>query len=175
MALKEYFFLSSYYFLNPLKTVHFRWCSRVPLTFYICSLFAWNGYVRITRLKLDLLFQFMMRCVGTLPVPTSLTVFGFFFLIFIAFSCLRLWLVQGSSVPNKISPLSMWNSCWANIPEWLHPKFVETNESFLTFQVRYIVPAEDRYRCALALAISNMYVRAMISQKLGINQLPMVR
>uniref|UniRef100_A0A183DN26 Mitochondrial DNA polymerase catalytic subunit n=1 Tax=Gongylonema pulchrum TaxID=637853 RepID=A0A183DN26_9BILA len=40
-------------------------------------------------------------------------------------------------------------------------------------EIRYIVPTEDRYRCALALTISNMYVRAMISQKLGINQLPM--
>ncbi|OZC06502.1 DNA-directed DNA polymerase [Onchocerca flexuosa] len=41
-------------------------------------------------------------------------------------------------------------------------------------EIRYIVPAEDRYRCALALSLSNMYVRAMISQKLGIKQLPMV-
>uniref|UniRef100_A0A1I8EM99 DNA-directed DNA polymerase n=1 Tax=Wuchereria bancrofti TaxID=6293 RepID=A0A1I8EM99_WUCBA len=40
-------------------------------------------------------------------------------------------------------------------------------------EIRYIVPAEDRYRCALALSLSNMYVRAMISQKLGIKELPM--
>ncbi|VDM96842.1 unnamed protein product [Thelazia callipaeda] len=40
-------------------------------------------------------------------------------------------------------------------------------------EIRYIVPAKDRYRCALALSLSNMYVRAMISQKLGINQLPL--
>ncbi|MCP9262342.1 hypothetical protein DINM_005615 [Dirofilaria immitis] len=40
-------------------------------------------------------------------------------------------------------------------------------------EIRYIVPAKDRYRCALALSLSNMYVRAMISQKLGIKQLPM--
>uniref|UniRef100_A0A915PS28 DNA-directed DNA polymerase n=1 Tax=Setaria digitata TaxID=48799 RepID=A0A915PS28_9BILA len=40
-------------------------------------------------------------------------------------------------------------------------------------EIRYIVPSEDRYRCALALSLSNMYVRAMISQKLGIVQLPM--
>lgn len=41
-------------------------------------------------------------------------------------------------------------------------------------QIRYLVASEDRYRCALALALSNMYVRATISQKLGIHQLPLV-
>lgn len=38
-----------------------------------------------------------------------------------------------------------------------------------------MVKEEDRYRCALALMLSNMLVRAMISQKLGVNQLPLVR
>ncbi|KAI1704765.1 DNA polymerase family A domain-containing protein [Ditylenchus destructor] len=40
-------------------------------------------------------------------------------------------------------------------------------------EVRYFVKTEDRYRCALALALSNMYVRAAISAKLGIHELPM--
>lgn len=33
---------------------------------------------------------------------------------------------------------------------------------------------EDQYRCAMALVLSNMYVRAAISTQLGINELPMV-
>ncbi|KAI1702259.1 DNA polymerase family A domain-containing protein [Ditylenchus destructor] len=40
-------------------------------------------------------------------------------------------------------------------------------------EVRYFVKSEDKYRCALALALSNMYVRAAISAKLGIHELPM--
>uniref|UniRef100_A0A183BPM5 DNA-directed DNA polymerase n=1 Tax=Globodera pallida TaxID=36090 RepID=A0A183BPM5_GLOPA len=39
-------------------------------------------------------------------------------------------------------------------------------------EVRYLVPEEDRYRCALALTLSNMYVRAAISDTLGIRELP---
>jgi len=39
-------------------------------------------------------------------------------------------------------------------------------------EIRYLVADEDKYRAALALNLSNMYVRAAISQKLGINQLP---
>ncbi|KAE9552071.1 hypothetical protein FO519_004728 [Halicephalobus sp. NKZ332] len=39
-------------------------------------------------------------------------------------------------------------------------------------EIRYLVKEEDKYRAALALNLSNMYVRAAISQKLGINQLP---
>lgn len=39
-------------------------------------------------------------------------------------------------------------------------------------EVRYIVSREDRYRCALALTLSNMYVRAAISEALGIRELP---
>ena len=42
----------------------------------------------------------------------------------------------------------------------------------MVLQIRYLVADEDKYRCALALTLSNMYVRAAISQKLGINQLP---
>lgn len=39
-------------------------------------------------------------------------------------------------------------------------------------EIRYLVAEEDQYRAALALNLSNMYVRAAISQKLGINELP---
>uniref|UniRef100_A0A914HVI7 DNA-directed DNA polymerase n=1 Tax=Globodera rostochiensis TaxID=31243 RepID=A0A914HVI7_GLORO len=39
-------------------------------------------------------------------------------------------------------------------------------------EVRYLVPEKDRYRCALALTLSNMYVRAAISDTLGIRELP---
>uniref|UniRef100_A0A1I8BN44 DNA-directed DNA polymerase n=1 Tax=Meloidogyne hapla TaxID=6305 RepID=A0A1I8BN44_MELHA len=39
-------------------------------------------------------------------------------------------------------------------------------------EVRYMVADEDKYRCALALTLSNMYVRAAISESLGIRELP---
>uniref|UniRef100_A0A914KZ55 DNA-directed DNA polymerase n=1 Tax=Meloidogyne incognita TaxID=6306 RepID=A0A914KZ55_MELIC len=39
-------------------------------------------------------------------------------------------------------------------------------------EVRYMVVDEDKYRCALALTLSNMYVRAAISESLGIRELP---
>uniref|UniRef100_A0A914EJ92 Mitochondrial DNA polymerase catalytic subunit n=1 Tax=Acrobeloides nanus TaxID=290746 RepID=A0A914EJ92_9BILA len=39
-------------------------------------------------------------------------------------------------------------------------------------EVRYLVAEEDKYRCALAMTLSNMYVRAAISQRLGIQELP---
>ncbi|VDM72314.1 unnamed protein product [Strongylus vulgaris] len=41
------------------------------------------------------------------------------------------------------------------------------------FQVRYLCPEEDAPRLALALMLSNMYVRSFISSKLGIEQLPL--
>lgn len=41
-------------------------------------------------------------------------------------------------------------------------------------ELRYLVKEEDMYRCALALSLSNMYVRAAISQRLGILELPQV-
>ncbi|KAK0407293.1 hypothetical protein QR680_019122 [Steinernema hermaphroditum] len=40
-------------------------------------------------------------------------------------------------------------------------------------EVRYVVSQRDKYRCALALHLSNAYVRAAISQHLGIQELPM--
>ncbi|KAH7727232.1 DNA polymerase subunit gamma-1-like protein [Aphelenchoides avenae] len=39
-------------------------------------------------------------------------------------------------------------------------------------EIRYLVEDEDRYRCALALCLSNMYVRAAFSSHLGIKELP---
>lgn len=39
-------------------------------------------------------------------------------------------------------------------------------------EVRYIVEEKDRYRCALALHITNLLTRAMFANKLGINDLP---
>ncbi|GMS85184.1 hypothetical protein PENTCL1PPCAC_7359, partial [Pristionchus entomophagus] len=40
-------------------------------------------------------------------------------------------------------------------------------------EVRYVVAETDANRFALALMLANMYVRAFISQRVGINQLPM--
>ncbi|KHJ96318.1 hypothetical protein OESDEN_03715 [Oesophagostomum dentatum] len=40
------------------------------------------------------------------------------------------------------------------------------------FYVRYLCPKEDAPRLALALMLSNLYVRSFISSKLGIEQLP---
>uniref|UniRef100_A0A914VI25 Mitochondrial DNA polymerase catalytic subunit n=1 Tax=Plectus sambesii TaxID=2011161 RepID=A0A914VI25_9BILA len=39
-------------------------------------------------------------------------------------------------------------------------------------EIRYLVAEKDKYRCALALQLSNLYVRAMVSHSLDINQLP---
>jgi len=40
-------------------------------------------------------------------------------------------------------------------------------------EIRFLVCEEDKYRLALALNISNMLVRAAISEKVGIRELPM--
>jgi DNA polymerase gamma 1 len=39
-------------------------------------------------------------------------------------------------------------------------------------EIRYLVKAEDKYRAAMALQVSNVWTRAMFSQQMGINDLP---
>lgn len=39
-------------------------------------------------------------------------------------------------------------------------------------ELRYLVPEEDRYRCALALQIANLWTRSMFAYKLGMDDLP---
>ena len=41
-------------------------------------------------------------------------------------------------------------------------------------EVRYLVRSEDKYRAALALQLSNLFTRAMFTQRIGINDLPLV-
>jgi DNA polymerase gamma 1 len=76
------------------------------------------------------------------------------------------WVIQSSAVDF----LHMLLVCM----KWLCEKY-QINARFVLSihdEIRYMVPDEDKYRCALALTLSNMYVRAAISQKLGINELP---
>ncbi|KAF2723720.1 hypothetical protein K431DRAFT_282812 [Polychaeton citri CBS 116435] len=39
-------------------------------------------------------------------------------------------------------------------------------------EIRYLAVEEDKYRCAMALQIANVWTRAMFSQQMGINDLP---
>lgn len=39
-------------------------------------------------------------------------------------------------------------------------------------EIRYLVKEEDKYRCAMALQIANVWTRAMFSQQMGIDDLP---
>ena len=39
-------------------------------------------------------------------------------------------------------------------------------------EIRYLAKAEDKYRCAMALQIANVWTRAMFSQQMGIDDLP---
>ncbi|KAL7267750.1 DNA-directed DNA polymerase gamma mip1 [Rhizina undulata] len=39
-------------------------------------------------------------------------------------------------------------------------------------EIRYLVREEDKYRCALALQVANLWTRAIFSQQMGINDLP---
>lgn len=39
-------------------------------------------------------------------------------------------------------------------------------------EIRYLVKEEDKYRAAMALQVANVWVRAMFSQQMGINELP---
>uniref|UniRef100_A0A914YRA8 DNA-directed DNA polymerase n=1 Tax=Panagrolaimus superbus TaxID=310955 RepID=A0A914YRA8_9BILA len=76
------------------------------------------------------------------------------------------WVIQSSAVDF----LHMLLVCM----KWLCEKYEIDARFVLSIhdEIRYMVPDEDKYRCALALTLSNMYVRAAISQKLGINELP---
>uniref|UniRef100_A0A0N5AUE9 Mitochondrial DNA polymerase catalytic subunit n=1 Tax=Syphacia muris TaxID=451379 RepID=A0A0N5AUE9_9BILA len=77
------------------------------------------------------------------------------------------WVVQSSAVDF----LHLLLSCmkWLCTEYEIEARFVISIHD----EIRYMVKAEDRYRCALALMLSNMLVRAMISQKLGVSQLPL--
>uniref|UniRef100_A0A915D8M0 DNA-directed DNA polymerase n=1 Tax=Ditylenchus dipsaci TaxID=166011 RepID=A0A915D8M0_9BILA len=76
------------------------------------------------------------------------------------------WFVQSSAVDFLHMLLVCMN--------WLISEYDIDARLMLSIhdEVRYLVAEEDKYRCALALALSNMYVRSAISSKLGINQLP---
>lgn len=39
-------------------------------------------------------------------------------------------------------------------------------------EIRYLAKEEDRYRCAMALQVANVWTRAMFSQQMGIDDLP---
>lgn len=76
------------------------------------------------------------------------------------------WVIQSTAVDF----LHMLLVCM----KWLCEKYDIKARFVLSIhdEIRYLVAEEDKYRAALALNLSNMYVRAAISQKLGINQLP---
>uniref|UniRef100_A0A7E4WC68 DNA-directed DNA polymerase n=1 Tax=Panagrellus redivivus TaxID=6233 RepID=A0A7E4WC68_PANRE len=76
------------------------------------------------------------------------------------------WVIQSTAVDF----LHMLLVCM----KWLTEKYDIKARFVLSIhdEIRYMVTEEDQYRCALALTLSNMYVRAAISQKLGINELP---
>uniref|UniRef100_A0A1I8AUU5 Mitochondrial DNA polymerase catalytic subunit n=1 Tax=Steinernema glaseri TaxID=37863 RepID=A0A1I8AUU5_9BILA len=77
------------------------------------------------------------------------------------------WVVQSSAVDFLHMLLLTMH--------WLIEKYdIEARYSIsIHDEVRYVVNEKDKYRCALALHLSNAYVRAAISQHLGIQELPM--
>ncbi|CAJ0587208.1 unnamed protein product, partial [Mesorhabditis spiculigera] len=77
------------------------------------------------------------------------------------------WIVQSSAVDFlHLLLLSM---------EWLCSTYKIDARFMISIhdEVRYVCHQEDAARCALALMLSNMYVRATISDVLGIPQLPL--
>ncbi|PIO64428.1 hypothetical protein TELCIR_13943 [Teladorsagia circumcincta] len=76
------------------------------------------------------------------------------------------WLVQSSAVDF----LHLLLVCM----EWLCREYDIRARFVISIhdEVRYLCPEEDAPRLALALMLSNMYVRSFISSKLGIEQLP---
>ncbi|KAI6228161.1 Mitochondrial DNA polymerase catalytic subunit [Aphelenchoides besseyi] len=77
------------------------------------------------------------------------------------------WLVQSSAVDY----LHMLLVCmqWMCQEMEIEARFVISVHD----EVRYMVPEHEKYRAAIALNVSNMLVRAAISEKLGIRELPM--
>ncbi|TKR76617.1 hypothetical protein L596_017731 [Steinernema carpocapsae] len=77
------------------------------------------------------------------------------------------WVVQSSAVDF----LHMLLLCM----HWFIEKYAIDARYSISIhdEVRYMVSEKDKYRCALALHLSNAYVRAAISQHLGIEELPM--
>ncbi|KHJ87001.1 hypothetical protein OESDEN_13233, partial [Oesophagostomum dentatum] len=76
------------------------------------------------------------------------------------------WLVQSSAVDF----LHLLLVCM----EWLCSEYEIPSRFVISIhdEVRYLCSKEDAPRLALALMLSNMYVRSFISSKLGIEQLP---
>ncbi|KAJ1356593.1 hypothetical protein KIN20_014325 [Parelaphostrongylus tenuis] len=76
------------------------------------------------------------------------------------------WIVQSSAVDF----LHLLLVCM----EWLTTEYAIPARFVISIhdEVRYLCPEKDAPRLALALMLSNMYVRSFISSKLGIEQLP---
>uniref|UniRef100_A0A158PMK0 DNA-directed DNA polymerase n=1 Tax=Angiostrongylus costaricensis TaxID=334426 RepID=A0A158PMK0_ANGCS len=76
------------------------------------------------------------------------------------------WIVQSSAVDF----LHLLLVCM----EWLTTEYEIPARFVISIhdEVRYLCPEKDAPRLALALMLSNMYVRSFISSKLGIEQLP---
>ncbi|XGW08077.1 hypothetical protein V3C99_010862 [Haemonchus contortus] len=77
------------------------------------------------------------------------------------------WLVQSSAV--DFLHLLLLCMEWLCKENNIRARFVISIHD----EVRYLCPEEDAPRLALALMLSNMYVRSFISSKLGIEQLPL--
>lgn len=78
------------------------------------------------------------------------------------------WVVQSSAVDY----LHLMMTCM----RWLIEKY-NINARFAISvhdEVRYIVSAEDRYRAALALQITNLLTRSFCAHQLDMRDLPMV-
>ncbi|XP_045427988.1 DNA polymerase subunit gamma-1 isoform X2 [Pipistrellus kuhlii] len=76
------------------------------------------------------------------------------------------WVVQSSAVDYLHLMLVAM--------KWLLEEFAIDGRFCISIhdEVRYLVRAEDRYRAALALQISNLLTRCMFAHKLGLNDLP---
>ncbi|KAI6242888.1 Mitochondrial DNA polymerase catalytic subunit [Aphelenchoides fujianensis] len=91
------------------------------------------------------------------------------------------WLVQSSAVDylHMLLVCMRWMCDELNIEARfvisVHDEVSEqaADDQNAELQVRYLVPERDQYRAAIALNVSNMLVRAAISEKLGIRELPM--
>ncbi|ELW62800.1 DNA polymerase subunit gamma-1 [Tupaia chinensis] len=76
------------------------------------------------------------------------------------------WVVQSSAVDYLHLMLVAM--------KWLFEEFAIDGRFCISIhdEVRYLVRAEDRYRAALALQITNLLTRCMFAYKLGLNDLP---
>lgn len=78
------------------------------------------------------------------------------------------WVVQSSAVDYlHLLLVSMrWLLDWYNINGRLCISIHD--------EVRYLVASEQRYKCALALQIANLWTRSMFAYQLGMRDLPLV-